>query len=202
MCVNFCLTSVKKGHLDSVAVQWLRLRAFTTWGVGCIPAGELKIPQTSQCGQKNNMGYLALNWAHLFLLPWGGGQLQKRYVEDKSWSPICTLVWVRKEHLFEPLHFWVFWFGNMLEFPCTPVLDILLLAAHIGRLRLIPLFLVEPLHHIIRKSAWEVNILGAEFLCIWPVFILPESVWIFVSCALICVFSAIVLNTEPPPHFF
>ena len=109
---------------------------------------------------------------------------------------------VSKEHLFEPLHFWVFWFGNMLEFPCTPVLDILLLAAHIGRLRLIPLFLVEPLHHIIRKSAWEVNILGAEFLCIWPVFILPESVWIFVSCALICVFSAIVLNTEPPPHFF
>ena len=113
-------------------------------------------------------------------------------------------MWVRKEHLFEPLHFWVFLFGNVLEFPCTPVLDILLLAAHIGRLSLIPLFLVVPLHHILRKSAWEVNILGAEFLCIWPVFILPESVWIFVSCAQMCFFSycAEYWSTPRPPSPF
>ena len=41
MCVNFCLISLK-GHLDSVAVQWLRLHAFTAGAMGCILVGKLR----------------------------------------------------------------------------------------------------------------------------------------------------------------
>ena len=170
--------------------------------MGCILVGELRSHTPHSLARKTTWDICL--WTELSSSSCLGGQPQKHYVEDKRWSPICILVWVRKEHSFEPLHFGVFLCGNVLEFPCTPVLDILLLAAHIGRLSLIPLFLVEPLHHILRKSAWEVNILGAEFLCIWPVFILLESVWIFVSCAQMCFFSycAEYWTTPPPPPPF
>lgn len=197
MCVNFCLISLK-GHLDSVVVQWLRLRAFTAGAMGCILVGELRSHTPHSLARKTTWDICL--WTELTSSYCLGGQPQKRYVEDKSWSPTRTLVWVRKEHLFEPLQFWVFLLGNVLEFPCTPVLDILLLAAHIGRLSLIPLFLVVPLHRILRKSAWEVNILGAEFLCIWPVFILLESVWIFVSCAVFFQLLCWILKHPPTPY--
>ena len=37
---------------NSLAVQWLGLRAFTVEGPGSIPGQETKIPQAKQCGQK------------------------------------------------------------------------------------------------------------------------------------------------------
>jgi len=37
---------------NSLEVQWLRLPALTAAGLGLIPGQEIKIPQTSQRGQR------------------------------------------------------------------------------------------------------------------------------------------------------
>ena len=39
-------------HGNSLAIQWLGLRAFTAEGPGSIPGWGTKIPQATQCGQK------------------------------------------------------------------------------------------------------------------------------------------------------
>ena len=39
---------------NSLAVQWLGLRASTTRGTGSILGGETKIPHATHCGQKTN----------------------------------------------------------------------------------------------------------------------------------------------------
>ena len=46
---------IKKGiHGPFLAVQWLRLHTSTARGVGSIPGQGSKIPQATQCSQKEN----------------------------------------------------------------------------------------------------------------------------------------------------
>ena len=43
---------------NCMAVQWLRLRAFTAEGLGSIPGWGTKIPQAMWCGQKNKTKHI------------------------------------------------------------------------------------------------------------------------------------------------
>ena len=64
------LKRARGGGADSLAVQWLGLRAFTAEGTGSIPGQGTKIPQALRHGQnqkqtnKNRLGGRGLHFSH------------------------------------------------------------------------------------------------------------------------------------------
>ena len=48
---------------NSLAVQWLGLRALTAEGLGSIPGQGTKIPQVTWCGQKRKKKKFSWSWS-------------------------------------------------------------------------------------------------------------------------------------------
>ena len=70
-----------KIELNSLAVQWLGLHAFTAEGAGSIPGGGTKIPQATRCGQKKKIE-LKFNWKKEHI-PKARNTLKKKIRKDK-----------------------------------------------------------------------------------------------------------------------